>query len=441
MKMRLRAVLLAAALAALASSCGGGSDDPIRIGVLADCDGAVSGVYDVALAGAELPLLRRGATLASGRPADGVENVSVGGRRIELVLGCAGEQTAGAVELRRLVENEGAEIVVGPNWVPLGMVMTEYARYQPDVTFAVTSWEVLTHMNPGHNVFRFTLGYMQGSAGLGAYAYHDLGWRRAVTIAARDPLGFGFHAAPVVEFCALGGKIVDRIWLEVDSAAVPRQLSEIRTEDVDGFFFVAAGPEAGVFLEHLARTRRAVSRSVVFNAASLSGLDPAVVARLGEGLVGAVGGWDVPGMYLPSMAAYAKEYRRVYPRLADAADATFHLFDVYYQNAMEAVLQALEAVDGDLSDGQRAFRATLAAVELDAPNGPIRLDANRQAIGSVYLYQISSNDKGNLSVRPLRTIENVDSSFGGRFGPGDPLPDRTQPPCEHGNPPAWARKQ
>jgi hypothetical protein len=184
-----------------------------------------------------------------------------------------------------------------------------------------------------------------------------------------------------------------------------------------------------------------VSRSVVFNAASLSGLDPAVVARLGEGLVGAVGGWDVPGMYLPSMAAYAKEYRRVYPRLADAADATFHLFDVYYQNAMEAVLQALEAVDGDLSDGQRAFRATLAAVELDAPNGPIRLDANRQAIGSVYLYQISSNDKGNLSVRPLRTIENVDSSFGGRFGPGDPLPDRTQPPCEHGNPPAWARKQ
>jgi branched-chain amino acid transport system substrate-binding protein len=429
MKLRLRAVPLAAALAALASSCGGSTDDAIRIGVLADCDGAVSGLYDVALAGAELPLLRRGATLASGRPAGGVENVS----------GCAGEQTAGAVELRRLVENEGAEIVVGPNWVPLGVVMTEYARYQPDVTFAVTSWEVLTYLNPGPNVFRFTLGYMQGSAGLGAYAYHDLGWRRAVTIAARDPLGFGFHAAPVVEFCSLGGKIVDRIWLEVDTAAVPRQLSQIRADGVDGFFFVAAGPEAGIFLEHLAKTRPAVSRSVVFNAASLSGLDPSVVARLGEGLVGAVAGWDVPGPYLPSQAAYAREYRRVFPRLADAADATFHLFDIYFTNAMEAVVQAIEAVDGDLSDGQRAFRAALAGIKLDAPNGPIRLDANRQAVGSAYLYQITANDKGNLSVRPLRTIENVDASFGGRFGPGDPLPDRTQPRCEAGNPPAWAR--
>jgi branched-chain amino acid transport system substrate-binding protein len=437
MRPKLAPVLLSVALAALAVACES-AKDPVRIGVLADCEGIFGGFYNVALGGAELPLLRRGGRLAGALPDDGVAGVSVGGSPLELVFGCAGEQTSGALELRRLVESEGADIVVGSNVVPLGLVMTEYARHQPDVTFAVTSWEVLTHLNPGPNVFRFTLGYAQGSAGLGAYAYHQLGWRRAATIATPDPLGWGFHAAPVAEFCALGGKIVDRVWLNPDPAQVPAQLSRIRTKGIDGFFVLIGGVEAGIFLERYAKTRPALSRSVVLNAYALTGLDPAVTARLGSGIVGTVAGWDIPGPDIPSFAAYMKEYRRAFPRLADAADASSHLFDVYYQNAMEAVLQALEAVDGDLSDGQRRFRAALADVKLDAPNGSIRLDANRQAIGSVYRFQVTGNDKGTLSIRLVRPIENVDASFGGRFGPGDPIPDRTQPPCEVGRPPAWA---
>ncbi len=55
---------------------------------------------------------------------------------------------------------------------------------------------------------------------------------------------------------------------------------------------------------------------------------------------------------------------------------------------MEAVLQALEKVHGDLSNGERRFQAALAKVELDAPNGHIRLDGNRQAIGASYLNRI-----------------------------------------------------
>ena len=440
MRARLAPVLLSVALAALVAACGG-TKDPVRIGVLADCDGIFGGFHNVALGGAELPLLRRGGKLEGALPADGVGGISVGGHPIELVFGCAGEQTSGAVELRRLVESEGAEIVVGPNVVPLGLVATEYARHQPDATFVVTSWEVLTHLDPGPNVFRFTLGYAQGSAGLGAYAYHELGWRRAATIATPDPLGWGFHAAPAAEFCALGGKIVHRFWLDPDPAQVPAQLSRIPTEGIDGFFVLIGGVEAGIFLERYAKIRPVLSRSVVLNAYALTGLDPAVTARLGDSIVGTVAGWDIPGPFLASLAAYMKEYRRAFPRLADAADASSHLFDVYYQNAMEAVLQALEEVDGDLSHGQRRFRAALADVKLEAPNGHIRLDANRQAIGSVYRFQVTGNDKGRISIRLLKTIENVNASFGGRFGPGDPIPDRTRPPCKAGNPPAWAARR
>jgi branched-chain amino acid transport system substrate-binding protein len=431
--------LLAAAIAALVSSCGGGDDESLRIGVLADCEGAVGGLYDISLGGAELPLLRRGARLVGTRPSEGVDGLTIGSRDVELVFGCAGEQTAGAAELRRLVESEKAEIVVGPNFVPLGLVTTEYARHQPDVTFVVTSLEVLTHLRPGPNVFRFNLGFAQGTAGLASHAFHRLGWRRAVTLAERNPAGFGFQAAAVAEFCALGGRISERVWLDLDPERMRAQLARAARLDVDGFFVLTTGPDAGVFLELLAKERSRLSTAAVFSAGSLTGLDASLAARLGSGLVGAVAVWDWPGPMLPSAVRYIEDYRRALPQAADAADASFHLFDVYYRNGMEAVMQALETVDADLTDGQRRFRAALATVELDAPNGPIRLDANRQAIGSTYLFEVTKNDAGLLSYRLLDTFENVDAGFGGHFDRGDPLPNRTQPPCRPGKVPAWAK--
>lgn len=436
-----RALALAGVLAvsALAAACGG-SKAPIRIAVLADCEGAFGGLYDIALGGAEMPLLQRGGRLAGKRPRDGLKDASVAGRPIRLIFGCAGEQTSGAVELRRLVESEHADIVIGPDVVPLGITMTEYARRQPDVTFLVTSWESLAQLDPGPNVFRFTLGYIQGTAGLGAYAYNELGWRRAVTIATPDAVGWGFHAAPVAEFCALGGTIVDRVWIDPDPGRVPAQLARMPLDEADGFFVLAGGVESGIFLERYAKSVPALSRKVVLNAFALTGLDPAVVARLGDSIVGTVAGWDIPGPFVPSFRAYMNDYRRALPGLADTADATSHLFDVYYRNAMDAALQALERAGGDLSNGQRGFRAALAAVKLDAPNGHLRLDANRQAVGTTYRFRVTANHKGAIDLRLLKPLENVDASFGGRFAPGDPIPDRTQPRCTAGHPPVWAVK-
>jgi branched-chain amino acid transport system substrate-binding protein len=430
---------VASALAVLAASCGA-TKEAIRIGVLADCEGYLAGFYDISLAGAELPLLRRGGRLAGERPAAGVEGVTIGGRRVELVFGCAGEMTSGTLELRRLVESEGAEVVVGPGQAGVGIAMAEYAKHQPDTTFAITSWEVLTSLDPGANVFRFTSGYAQGEAGLGAYAYHRLGWRRAVTIAYPDPLGWGWAAGPIAEFCSLGGEIVHRTWLFDPPDKLPERLADVPRKGVDGYFVMTNGPDAGIFLEQLAKSAPHLGRTVVTSAAAATGLDPAVVKRLGKRLIGIVEAWDTPGPGSPSFAAYMAEFRKAFPRIADPADANFHLFDVYYNNGMAAVLRALESVDGDLSNGQQRFRRALADVTLEAPNGHVRLDANRQAIGPAYLFQIDGYERGALHYRVLKTVENVDASFGGHFGRGDPLPDRTQPPCEHGHPPAWARR-
>ena len=88
MSARVAAALLAALLVTV-TGCSSG-EDPVRIGVLADCEGAVAGLYDVSLGGAELPLLKRGARLSGTRPAEGVSGLAIGGHPVKLVFGCAG---------------------------------------------------------------------------------------------------------------------------------------------------------------------------------------------------------------------------------------------------------------------------------------------------------------------------------------------------------------
>ena len=128
-------------------------------------------------------------------------------------------------------------------------------------------------------------------------------------------------------------------------------------------------------------------------------------------------------------ARYRTAFTHAFPRLA----APVGFFDVPYYNAMAATLQALDAVHGDLSGGEKRFMAALAKVTLDAPNGRISLDSKHLAIGPNYLWQLQGP---KLKPVVIRTIPRVDASFGGYFKPTDPPPSETTPACVKRTPPA-----
>ena len=69
---------------------------------------------------------------------------------------------------------------------------------------------------------------------------------------------------------------------------------------------------------------------------------------------------------------------------------------------------------GDLSDGHAERSAScLSGLELeDAPNGPIKLDGNRQAIGTNFLTEVVENEDGTLSNKLIKVIENVNQTMG-----------------------------
>ena len=85
-----------------------------------------------------------------------------------------------------------------------------------------------------------------------------------------------------------------------------------------------------------------------------------------------------------------------------------------------------------LKQAIEAFRAGLAALELDAPNGKITLDGNRQAIGTNFVTEVVKGEDGNLVNQLVKIVPNVNQTLG--MDPavfkGIGVPGREVPACK-----------
>lgn len=427
--MRARAAAaLVAGVALTLGGCGGSSTEPFRVGILSDCYGPFSSAHELIVASAELPLIERGGKLSGRSPSDGIEGASAAGRRVELLVGCVTGTEDVIPEARRLVEELGAEVLVGPLSPEHGLVLRAYARRRPETAFVVqpSGAPELTLANAAANVFRFTSDNAQSGAGLGSYAYHDLGWRTAATVALDAPYGWGSVAGFVAEFCALGGRVVDRRWIALGAdpaGVVPR----IPTS-VDGVYLGATPSTMQGFVKRYAALHRDFSRRLLASAFLL--YDPPIVA----GAPGLVAAGSLPLQPTAVMQAYAAAFAKAFPAIPAAS--SLGPLAVAYRDGVEAALEALERARG--ATGAK-LTAALARLELNSPAGRVRLDANRQAIAPSYLSRVATDAEGKPSLRTLSVLPNVEQTFGGYFKPGDPPPSRSTPGCRKGNPPPWAR--
>ena len=423
MRASVAAAPLVAAFAILASGCGSPKAQPFRIGVLSDCYGYASGSNESNVASAELPLIRRGAGLLGRRPSDGIGPATVAGRHVTLDIGCVAGTDEVIAEARRLVEEDGAQVIVGPLDPAEGMALRLYARKRSETAFLIepSAAPELTLSDPAPNVFRFTLDAAQSNAGLGGYAFRQLGWRKAAVVGDDVPYAWEQAAGFVAEFCSLGGRIVDRRWIPfgVDPAAAAKMVPR----DVDGVYVGRAIGPMSRFLQAYAALGHDLSRQVVAGAGLVG--DPGVIP-LAEGVV--VGG--SPAMQeTRAERAYTSAFARAFPTMQAKAAVTGT--SLAYDVGVEAVLEALTRAHGATG---RPFLDALAAVHLDSPLGPIRLDRDRQAIGPSYLSRVTPG-----GIRTVRVVPAVEHTFGGYFKPSDPPPGGTTPACKAGNPPPWAR--
>jgi branched-chain amino acid transport system substrate-binding protein len=410
---------------------------PIKLAILSDCEGAFASFYEPDIGGALLPLVQRGATPKSGKPSDGVDGATIAGRPIEIVgYGCANDTADKAIEeTRRLVEQLGAEILIGPLSGDEGIAVANYAKEHPEVTFlnGTSGAQDTTLKVQAPNFFRFNSDGAQWSAGLGDYAYNTLGWKTAAIIGDDYSFPYTSLAGFVAEFCALGGDVQSRVWPALGETDYSSFIQQI-PQDVDGVMVGIGGAGLITFMKQYEQARGKIDGKKFMG--NVFWPDPVVLKEIGAQLEGGVAAGPTAGDSSdPKAVAYAKAIDETFPEIKGTAPS---VFTYNYTNAMEAFATALESVNGDLADNHAALREALATTELpDAAYGPIKLDQYRNAVTDNYVQQIVKTDDG-YGVKTILKIPAVEQTFGGVFTPETPSPDRDNPECKKLDaPPPW----
>jgi ABC-type branched-subunit amino acid transport system substrate-binding protein len=243
----------------------------------------------------------------------------------------------------------------------------------------------------------------------------------------------------IAEFCALGGRVLDRRWQLPATPLAPTAAKVLPT--VDGVALITSYfDDPLAFAKTYARVQPDLPKHLLLGPQAFKPFaDAGALKRAGPTLNGVVASMEAP--YDPSGTAWVRfrrEYARHFPGLKVPAAPADFLIQLAYYDAVQALIAGLEHVDSDLSGGERRFMAALGKIELDSPTGPIRLDRNRQAIAPAYLGRIVIATTGKPVMRTLRVLPGVEQTFGGYFTAATPPPTRTTPACRRAKPPPWA---
>jgi len=388
---------LAVIAVALVATPASAADDVIKMGGLATLEGAFTVLGEDGMRGVNLALAEF--------------NNMAGGKKIELITGSSDASPDSAVRAaRKLVEQDGVQVLIGPLSGSEGLAVKDYAKTQPNVTFlnGASAAQDTTLRAPADNFFRFSTDGAQWMAGLGEYVYNEKGYR-SVAVLAEDysfpyTQVFGF----LEPFCRAGGKapIEARFWVPIGNKDYSSVIAAL-PDDVDAIYVALGGADAVNFLtqyEQAGGELPLIGGSITVDQTVLGSKGKTRSFVVGTPSAGPVSDtWEDP-RWQKFVADYKKQFPDGFPSPSLFAHA-------YYINTKAALL-ALDKIGGDLSDGGAKFREALASLEFETPTGMVKLDERRQAIADIFLTEVVEGPDGNLLNKTLKVTPQVSQTLG-----------------------------
>ena len=392
----IRSILCAAAMASL-NGIAFGQGQPVKIGLLATLEGPFAAGGADGMRGAELAVKQRGGVVA--------------GRKIEIIKASSDAKPDVAVNAtRKLVEQDKVDIMVGPLSGGEGIAVKDYSKTQPQVTFinGGSGAQATTLVNTSSNFFRFNTEGAQWMVGLGKAAM-DKGYKRTMIIAEDYAFPYSQVQGFMAEYCRLGGKVPVKAWVPLGGKDYSSVIATI-PKDVDALLVILGGADAVNFLtqyENSGGDKPMMGGSITVSQDVLN-----YRGKRRDSLVGTISAGPLADTFDGAdWKAFVADYQRNYPVSAGGYPSPSLFAFVYYVN-MKAALDGLAAVNGDLSGGQAKYRDALQKMVLKTPTGDVRLDSNRQAIGTTFVTEVVKDSRGNLSTKVSRKVDNVDQTLG-----------------------------
>jgi branched-chain amino acid transport system substrate-binding protein len=424
-----KAIGLAAAVTMTAAVGIGSANaaDKIKIGVTATLEGTYTVLGEDGMRGYDLAVEAHGG--------------KAGGREIETIVGSTDASPDSAIRAaKKLVEQDKVDVLVSPLSGAEGIAVRDYSKTQPQITVInassgaveTTYGDPSAGITPSPTFYRFNMDGAQWHAGLGDYVYNVKHYKKIATIAEDYAFTYTQVMGLVVEYCKAGGQITKRIWVPLGTKDFASFIPQLLAEDVDAIYLGLGGADAVNFLNQYQQAggnAHLIGGSIMVDQTVLSSKGKAKEALIGTPAASGLADND-PN---PKWQAFVKTYQ------AHAKTGYFKnpfgspsLLAISYYNSADATFKALDQVNGDLSDGNKKFRVALQNMVLDAPNGKITLDENRQAIGTNFITEVVKDEKGELVSKLVKTVPNVQQRLGFSKAVYDKFvpPGRENPPCK-----------
>jgi branched-chain amino acid transport system substrate-binding protein len=392
-----RTMLGAAVVAAAGGTALAQQGAPVKIGLLATLEGPFAAGGADGMRGAELAVRQRGGVVA--------------GRKIEIIKASSNANPDVAVNAaRKLVEQDKVDILVGPLSGGEGIAIKDYSKSQPQTTFinGGSGAQATTLVNPSPNFFRFNTEGAQWMVGLGKAAM-DKGYKRTMVIAEDYAFPYSQVQGFMAEYCRLGGKVPLKAWVPLGGKDYSSVIARI-PKDVDALLVVLGGADAVNFLnqyEAAGGDKPMMGGSITVSQDVLN-----YRGKRRDSLVGTISAGPVADSFDGAdWKAFVADYQKNYPVSAGGFPSPSLFAYVYYVN-MKAALDGLDAVKGDLGGGHAKYREALSKMVLKTPTGDVRLDANRQAIGTTFVTEVVKDAQGNLTTKVSRKVDNVEQLLG-----------------------------
>jgi branched-chain amino acid transport system substrate-binding protein len=390
------------------------AEGTLKIGVLATLEGAFAVLGEDSMRGANMAFKEH--------------NFTAGGKKLEIISGSSDATPESAIKAaRKLIEQDKVDVLIGPLSGDEGVAMRDYAKTRLTTTIinGTSAAQPTTLFDPAPNFFRFTTDGVQWMAGLGGYVFNTKGYKRVVTIGEDYSYPYTQVEGFMIEFCGAGGHVVDKFWVPIGNKDFSSIVAKI-PDNIDAIYVALGGADAVNFLsqyEQAGGSKPMIGGSITVDQSVLSAKGKRRDYLIGTPSAGPLADdWDNP-KWKAFVAAYKKSDTKAFNSPT--------LFSHGYYIEATALMQALDAIKGDLADGQKKLRETLASEVVDTPTGKVHLDHNRNAIADEFLTEVSLASDGHLYNKVVKVIPQVNQTLGvpeAEFKKNGP-PSRENPSC------------
>ena len=384
---------------------------PIKIGFVTDLTGIAAQAAKDMVNGLTLYLDEIGAQMA--------------GRKVELIVEDSQARPDVALsKMRKLVEHDRVHLVAGVLFGHLGYALApKIEEYRVPGLITTAASDDLTQRLKYRWVIRTGWASSQPSHPFGEYAARTLGHRKVAVIASDYAFAWEVVGGFQKTFEESGGQVVQKLWVPLGAMDLAPYISKLR-RDVDAVFTMIAGASTLQFFKQYQDAGLTGRIALIGGGPAV---DEALLPQMGDEALGVI----TPLMYsaaldTPINRRFVKAYRERFGKVPSYFSETNYTSGRW-------IHEAVKAVGGKVED-REALLAALRKVEIvDAPRGPVKLDAWGNPVQNIYIRKVERNKDGELQNTVVVTVPAVSQFW--KYAPEEylrqPLYSRDVPPCRY----------